>query len=100
MYNVEGTWWQPEVHFRQESDTLGFHFRFGSHAQKLEFKPAIEFDPTELPPLEKQWDEVRLDLDYFTTADTPSNLFRAPQWIEEAMHAIRRDSRAILEANR
>ena len=47
-------------------------------------------------PATKEHLELVYECDYFTKGDMTSGQLKASEWIEDAMHVIRRDSHVIL----
>jgi hypothetical protein len=86
----------PEYAFRLEGSAVGVTLRYKSEGRKNEFEPP--FGVTSIEPLKEERQFIVFDVDYYTTAKLLLTQLSMSEWINQALHVIKRDSNAFMKA--
>jgi hypothetical protein len=97
-FNIEGKLIEPTYGFRWEGDNIGCHVQCTAQTQQVaaEFPFAFRDALPEKRLLERHI--AIIDVDYYTTADTPADLVKLSDLLPAWLRAIRRDIRGATVA--
>jgi hypothetical protein len=97
-FNIEGTMLEPTYGFRWEGDKTGCHIQCITQTQQVtaEFPFAFREARPDKSLLERH--VAIVDVDYYTTADTPAELVKLSDLLPAWLRAIRRDLRGATVA--
>jgi len=84
----------PEYAVRWEGKATGTTVRMKAEGRKYGFDPPLDWK--EVSPVHKEEYYLKFDIDYYTVASVAVGQFSAKDWIDQALHFIRRDSKAFL----
>lgn len=93
-FGIEGLPKLPSYALRWEGDKLGSSVTLRAQERKVVIEPG--FGETAFSRIEKELYEVDFDIDYYTMVPVDIGQFRARDWILQAIHVIRRDSKIFL----
>ena len=93
-FNIEGRVNFPEYSFRWEGKAIGARITLKAVTRTVDFEPNIDIKELEPKKIEKYL--LILDIDYYTLAETLVGQLRIGDWIDQAYHAIKRDSKVVL----
>jgi hypothetical protein len=86
----------PEYANRLEGPGLGVMFRIKAQEMNVSLEPPAELSDSDMVAIKSTFQEVVLDIDYYTTSVVLLSQFRTKDWLEAAYHAIRRDSPRLI----
>lgn len=93
-FGIKGSFSFPEFACRWETESMGATIRVKAEGRKIDFDP-----PAMIPELTAIHDEkfaVVYDVDFYTNGLLTVGQFRTEDWIKNALHLVRRDSRKFL----
>ncbi len=94
-FGIEGKSDSPSVTIRVEGEYLGCATTLLVRRRTTRLDVQVIGDD-DFEPVTKEHLELVYDCDYFTKGEMAVGQLKASQWIEDAMHVIRRDSNVIL----
>ncbi|MFN0169512.1 MAG: hypothetical protein ACKV22_24080 [Bryobacteraceae bacterium] len=89
---------QPEWAMRWEEGGAGVHVRLRVEERKYDFEPPLVWEGA--PPGKKEVTSLTFDVDWYTRAPVLITQLSYVDWIKQCIHAIHRDSDAILSGQR
>jgi hypothetical protein len=90
FFGIQGRIVQPMCSVSWEGEKLGALVQLRTQERKLVVDPPIGENSFER--IEKEVFEFDFDVDYFTIAPIEREIFRASDWLQQAVRVIRRDS--------
>jgi hypothetical protein len=93
-FGIEPPYLLPECAFRLEGPSIGVTIRLRAEGRVVDFQPPMNARGLK-PHHAEDWG-VLFDVDYYTLANVTIGQFKAEDWINSAVHVIRRDSEAFL----
>lgn len=93
-FGIKGFFSFPEFAIRWEGESVGVALRLRAEGRKIDFDPPME--APELQPIHEEKFGLLYDIDYFTNGTLTVGQFRTQDWIKNALHLVRRDSRKFL----
>ena len=93
-FGVELSSLYPEYALRADGQGTGFVLRLRSEVRKIDFDPPMNM--RQINALHETKAGILFDIDYYTTAKVSIGQFRAQEWLNQAIHLVRRDSRQFL----
>jgi hypothetical protein len=97
QFGIDGQFKHPEYAIRYEGKTQGVIIRVKSESIKYEFNPPFGM-PFEALKDEKHFNTF--DIDFYSTAIITRGQLNIEEWINQALHMIKRDYKPYLEINR
>lgn len=94
-FNIEGKPTKANHILRWEADKIGLLIQLTSEGQKYEFEPPMEAD--EITPISIERNGILFNIDYYTLGSINVNQLNVTDWIKNAYHLIKRDSKVFLE---
>lgn len=90
-------WVEPEVSLRKEDSKAGCWFRLKAETLKIEFQPAFGIAKY-FQEKSTTKERLILDVDYYLHQAGDATRLQFDEWIKQAFHLIRRDSRKLIGA--
>jgi hypothetical protein len=95
-FNYEGKVVMPNFSMRWEGESAGVRAMLTAQDKKIDLDVAPGEEEIRAVHVERS--EVVFDIDYYTLKTTTRGQLNAKEWISQAYHLIKRDSRAFLGA--
>jgi len=86
----------PQCSFRWEGESIGIRVLLAAQDKKIDLDvgPGVE----EITPVHLEINELLLDIDYYTLKSTKKGQLDIKEWISQAYHLIKRDSKVFMRA--
>ncbi len=90
-FNIDGKVIMPQYSMRWEGDSAGLRVLLVAQDKKVELE--INPDIYELESVNFTRSEIVYDIDYYTLKNTKKGQLNVSEWISQAYHAVKRDSK-------
>jgi hypothetical protein len=92
-FNIEGQVLMPEYSLKWEGESTGVRVKLSAQDKKIDLNvvPGVE----EITPLHIQHSEIVYDIDYYTLKNTKRGQLNVKEWISQAYHLVKRDSKVF-----
>jgi hypothetical protein len=94
-FNIDGKVLMPHYSLVWEGKATAIRVILMAKEQKLDLEvpPGLEG----ISPIHSKWGEIVYDIDYYTLKNTSRGQLNIKEWINQAYHLIKRDSKVFLE---
>lgn len=89
-FGIEGSATLPQYLIKWEDDKRGAMVHLTAEKRSIEFNPPPDWEG--VAPFKKNINRLVADFDYYTIASVAVGQFRATDWLNNALHLIKRDS--------
>lgn len=96
LFDVDPVTIVPAFRVEGTDDQLGYLFQFGHRQRKVEFNVSAEIADLDIPSMDREIDQVAVDLDLFTAIPTSTASFSATEWLNKCTRAASRDIPKLL----
>jgi len=93
-FNIEGKVLMPRYSLVWEGESTGIRSILEVQSQKIDLEPQIEVID-EIPPFHVEKHRFIYDVDYYTLQPTSRGQLNVKEWISQAYHLIKRDSKVF-----
>jgi hypothetical protein len=95
IFNIQGKVLLPSYSFVWEGESTAAQIMLKAVDRKIDFKVPVGLED-EIPPVHLTKYEVIYDIDYYTIKTVSRGQFNVKDWIEQAYHLIKRDSKNFM----
>lgn len=95
-FNIEGKVFMPKYSLRWEGDSTAVTVSLTAQDKRIDLNvsPGVE----EITPVHIARSEIVYDIDYFTLKNTKKGQLNVKEWLSQAYHLVKRDSKVFLGA--
>lgn len=90
-FNIEGKVLNPSCSMKWEGESTGVRVVLTTHDKKIDLE--VNPDVDEINPVHIERSELLYDIDYYTVKNTKRGQLKIDEWISQAYHLIKRDSK-------